>query len=68
MRGWQGQPHKMAEYEHWPHPQKNQTFDRRAVGCNLVVLNRAPPQSHGKIQAPFSATPYEQFKVLSVLI
>ena len=44
---------------------KGQTFDRRAVGCNLVVLNRAPPQSHYKIQAPFSATPCEQFKVLS---
>jgi hypothetical protein len=32
-----------------------------------VVLKRAAPQSHCKIQAPFSATPCEQFKVLSAL-
>jgi hypothetical protein len=38
-----------------------QTFDRRAVGCNLVVLKSALPQSHCKIQAPNPATPYEQF-------
>jgi hypothetical protein len=58
-----GQPRKVVEYEHWP--KKSQTF-----GCNLVVLNRAtaPPQSHCKIQAPFSATPCEQLKVLSALV
>jgi hypothetical protein len=45
----------------------SQTFDRWAVGCNLVVLKKmACSQSHCKIQAPFSATPYEQFKVLSL--
>jgi hypothetical protein len=33
-----------------------------------VVLKRAPPQSHCKIQAPFSATPCEQFEVLSALV
>jgi hypothetical protein len=46
---------------------KSLTFDRRAVGCNWVVLNR-PPQSHCKIQAQFSATPCEQLKVLSALV
>jgi hypothetical protein len=58
----------MVEYEHWTlATKKSQTFARRAVGCNVVVLNRAPPQSHCKIQAPFSATLCEQFKVLSAL-
>jgi hypothetical protein len=38
--------------------------DRWAVGCNLVVLKMACSQSHCKIQAPFSATPCEQFKAL----
>jgi hypothetical protein len=46
---------------------KSQTFDRRAVGFYLVVLKMACSQSHCKIQAPFSATPCEQFKVLSGL-
>jgi hypothetical protein len=55
MRGWQDQPRKMVEYEHWPN--KKQNVDRRAVGCNLVVLERAFPQSSCKIQAPFPATP-----------
>jgi hypothetical protein len=45
----------MVEYEHWQQ-KTSQTFGRRAVGCNLVVLKRAPPQSGCKIQAPFSAT------------
>jgi hypothetical protein len=58
MRGWQGQPRKVVEYEYWQ--KKSQTFDRWAVGCNLVVLKRVPPQPHCKIQAPFSATPCEQ--------
>jgi hypothetical protein len=58
---------KVVEYEHWP-KNKSQAFGRRAVGCNLVVLKRAPPQSHCKTQAPFSATPCEQFKVLSALV
>jgi hypothetical protein len=44
----------------------SQTFDRWAVGCNLVVLKMACSQSHCKIQAPFSATPCEQFKALSL--
>jgi hypothetical protein len=43
---------------------KSHTFDRRAVGCNSVVLKMACSQSHCKVQAPFSATPCEQFKVL----
>jgi hypothetical protein len=43
---------------------KTQAFDRRAVGCNLVVLKMDCSQSHCKIQAPFSALPCEQFKVL----
>jgi hypothetical protein len=33
-----------------------------------VVLKMACSQSHCKIQAPFSATPCEQFKVLSALV
>jgi hypothetical protein len=33
-----------------------------------VVLKIACSQSHCKIQAPFSATPCEQFKVLSALV
>jgi hypothetical protein len=45
----------------------SQTFGRWAVGCNLVVLKMAYSQSHCKIQAPFSATPCEQFKVHSAL-
>jgi hypothetical protein len=67
MRGWQGQPRKMVEYEHWRKKQ-SRTFDRWAVGCNLVVLKMACSQSHCKIQAPFSATSCEQFKVLSALV
>jgi hypothetical protein len=59
------QPRKMVEYEHWR--KKSQTFDRWAVGCNLVVLKMACSQSHCNIQAPFPATPCEQFKVLSAL-
>jgi hypothetical protein len=31
MRGWQGQPRKMVEYEHW---QKNKQ-DHRSSGCRL---------------------------------
>jgi hypothetical protein len=43
---WVGvaQPRKMVEYEHWQ-KKTSQNVDRRAVGCNLVVLKRAPPQS-----------------------
>jgi hypothetical protein len=44
----------------------SQTFDRWAVGCNLVVLKMACSQSHCKIQAPFPTTPCEQFKVLGL--
>jgi hypothetical protein len=36
---------------------KSQNVDRRAIGCNLVVLKVACSQSYRKIQAPFSATP-----------
>jgi hypothetical protein len=69
---WQGQHRKMAEYENWQNIKPN-IRSRRAVGCNLVVLKRAAPpdvapQSHCKIQASFSATPCEQFKVLSALV
>jgi hypothetical protein len=39
---------------------------RWAVGCNLVVLKMVCSQSHCKIQAPFSTTPCEQLKVLSL--
>jgi hypothetical protein len=66
MRGWQGQPRKMVEYEHWRKKKPN----TRSLGCrlrNLVVLKMACSQSHCKIQSPFSATPCEQFKVLSAL-
>jgi hypothetical protein len=31
MRGWQGQPHKMTEYEHW-HKIKRKF---RSLGCGL---------------------------------
>jgi hypothetical protein len=31
MRGWQGQPRKMVEYEHW---QKNEP-NLRSSGCRL---------------------------------
>jgi hypothetical protein len=57
----------MVEYEHWQ-KKTSQNVDCWAVGCNLVVLKRAPPQSHCKIQAPFSATPCEKFKALSALV
>jgi hypothetical protein len=33
MRGWQGQPRKMAEYEHWRKKQRN----IRSSGCGLQV-------------------------------
>jgi hypothetical protein len=49
----------------------SQNVDRRAVGCNLVVLERAaaaPPQSGYKILRHFKAPPDEQLKVLSVLV
>jgi hypothetical protein len=36
---------------------KSQKVDRRAVGCNLVVLKSALPQANYKIQAPNPATP-----------
>jgi hypothetical protein len=48
-----------APVEYWQNTSQN--VDRPAVGCNLVVLKSALPQSHCKIQAPNPATPYEQF-------
>jgi hypothetical protein len=56
MRGWQGQPRKMVEYKHWQKKRAKHSIVGLSVG-NLVVLKRAPTQSHCKIQAPFSATP-----------
>jgi hypothetical protein len=47
MRGWQGQPRKMVEYEHWQ--KTSQNVDRRAVGCNLVVLKMTCSQSGCKV-------------------
>jgi hypothetical protein len=41
--------------EYWQ--KKSQKVDRRAVGCNLVVLKSALPQANYKIQAPNPATP-----------
>jgi hypothetical protein len=49
---------------HWRKKQAKMSIVGR-VGCRLVVLRMACSQSHSKIQAPFSATPCGQFKVLS---
>jgi hypothetical protein len=48
-------PAKWPVVEYWQ--KTSQNVDRRAVGCNLVVLKSALPQANCKIQAPFSATP-----------
>jgi hypothetical protein len=53
---WQGQPRKVVEYEHWQ-KKSSQNVDRRAVGCNLVVLKMTCSQSGCKVQTRFSATP-----------
>jgi hypothetical protein len=46
---WQGQPRKMVEYKHWQ--KKSRTFDRWAVGCNLVVLKMTCSQfGNGRIR------------------
>jgi hypothetical protein len=44
MRGWQGQPRKMVEYEHTGE-KSSKTFDRWDVGCNLVMLKMTCSQS-----------------------
>jgi hypothetical protein len=47
----------------------SQNVDRRAVGCNLVVLKMTCSQSGCKVQTHFSAPhPYEQLEVLSALV
>jgi hypothetical protein len=38
---------KMVEYEHWQ--KTSQNVDRRAVGCNLVVLKMTCSQSGCKV-------------------
>jgi hypothetical protein len=68
MRGWQGQPRKMAGGRILEKKRRSQAADRRAVGCNLVVLKSAFPRSSYKKKKTFSAPPYEQLKVLSVLV
>jgi hypothetical protein len=55
MRGWQGQPRKMVEYEHWR--KKIEKVDRWDVGCNLVVLKMTCSQSGCKVQTHFLAPP-----------
>jgi hypothetical protein len=55
MRGWQGQPRKMVEYEHWQN--NSQAVGRRAVGCKLVVLKMTCSQSGCKVQRHFLAPP-----------
>jgi hypothetical protein len=47
MRGWQSQPRKMVEYEHWHKIKRN--VDRWAVGYNLVMLKMTCSQSGYKM-------------------
>jgi hypothetical protein len=68
MRGWQGQPRKVVEYEHW-HKIKRKC---RSLGCELQLGGGA---ENGLLLAialqnssTISATPCEQFKVLSALV
>jgi hypothetical protein len=72
MRGWQGQPRKMVEYERTGKKKESNIRSPgcRAVGCNLAVLKSTISRCKItlQIQAPFSATPCEQFKVLSALV
>jgi hypothetical protein len=54
-----------------PVPELSREFQNSSAGAVvlcLVVLKMACSQSHCKIQAPFSATPCEQLKVLSALV
>jgi hypothetical protein len=57
MRGWQGQPRNMVEYEHWQKKKTKKNVERRAVGCNLVVLKMTCSQSGYKVQTHFLAPP-----------
>jgi hypothetical protein len=50
MRGWQGQPRKMVECEHWQ-KKTSQNVDRRA----MVVLKMTCSQSGCKVNTLFSA-------------
>jgi hypothetical protein len=43
MRGWQGQPHKMVEYEHW---QKKNKPKCRPSGCGLQFIGGAENYQH----------------------
>jgi hypothetical protein len=49
MRGWQGQPRKMAEYEHW-RKIKRKGRSLGCMGCNVVVLKMTCSQSGCKVQ------------------
>jgi hypothetical protein len=64
---WQGQPRKMVGGRILAN-KTSQNVDRRAVGCNLVVLKSALPQANCKIQAPFSATPVRAIQGACVLV
>jgi hypothetical protein len=67
------QPRKMADgrvlAKHKPTCRSSEARDvhRRDVGCSFVVLKRALPQSHFKMQAPdIQPRQYEQFKALVI--
>jgi hypothetical protein len=68
MRGWQGQPRKMIEYEHRQKIKPN----IRSLGCGLQFggaendLLAIRPQSSNTLFS--AARPYEQFEVLSALV
>jgi hypothetical protein len=64
MRGWQCQPRKMVEYEHW---QKNQA-KMSIVGLSVAIwwCWKGPSRNQAaKSKHHFQPRPYEQFKVLS---
>jgi hypothetical protein len=58
-------PAKWPVVEYWQ--KRSQNVDRRAVGCNLVVLESAFPQSSCGYQTYFSASPCGQFEVRGFL-
>ena len=66
MRGWQGQPRKMVEYEHW----RKKKRSCRSSGCGLQVGDAENGLLAIMLQSPMTLfsvarTTYEQFEVLS---
>jgi hypothetical protein len=64
MRGWEGQPRKMVEYEHWHKIKPN----IRSLGCGLQfggAENDLLAIQAAKFKHTIQRRPSEQFEVLS---